>query len=239
MSEYGIKKNIKAVEEIITEECKKSGRERSDVTLIAVSKTKPVEMLQEAYDYGCRDFGENKVQELMDKYEVLPKDIRWHMIGHLQRNKVKYIVDKVYLIHSVDSLRLAEEISREAVKKQVEVKILIEVNVANEDTKFGVSCEEVLQLVKDVAKLPNILIKGLMTIAPFVEDEEKNRGYFQKLKKISVDIMEENIDNICMDILSMGMTGDYRVAVSEGATYVRVGTGIFGIRQTMPKGKEM
>lgn len=239
MSEYGIKENIKAVEAIITEECKKSGRERSDVTLIAVSKTKPVEMLQEAYDYGCRDFGENKVQELMDKYEVLPNDIRWHMIGHLQRNKVKYIVDKVYMIHSVDSLRLAEEISREAVKKNVEVKILIEVNVANEDTKFGVSCEEVRQLVRDIAKLPNILIKGLMTIAPYVDDEEKNRCYFQKLKKISVDIMGENIDNIYMDILSMGMTGDYRVAVSEGANYVRVGTGIFGIRQTMLKGKEM
>lgn len=239
MSEYGIAENIKDVEEIITAECKRSGRERTEVTLIAVSKTKPVEMLQEAYDYGCRDFGENKVQELLDKYDALPKDIRWHMIGHLQRNKVKYIVDKVYMIHSVDSLRLAEEISREAVKKNVEVKILIEVNVANEDTKFGISCEEVSQLVKDIAKLPNISIRGLMTIAPYVENEEENRYYFQKLKKISVDIMEENIDNIYMDILSMGMTGDYRVAVSEGATYVRVGTGIFGIRQTMLKGKEM
>lgn len=239
MSEYGIAENIKDVEEIITAECKKSGRARTEVTLIAVSKTKPVEMLQEAYDYGCRDFGENKVQELLDKYDALPKDIRWHMIGHLQRNKVKYIVDKVYMIHSVDSLRLAEEISREAVKKNVEVKILIEVNVANEDTKFGISCEEVSQLVKDIAKLPNISIRGLMTIAPYVENEEENRYYFQKLKKISVDIMEENIDNIYMDILSMGMTGDYRVAVSEGATYVRVGTGIFGIRQTMLKGKEM
>lgn len=230
MSEYEIKENIKAVEEIITAECEKCGRERSEVTLIAVSKTKPVAMLQEAYDYGCRDFGENKVQELMDKYEVMPKDIRWHMIGHLQRNKVKYIVDKVYMIHSVDSLRLAEEISKEAVKKNVTVKILIEVNVANEDSKFGTTCEEVRQLVRDIAKLPNISIQGLMTIAPFVDDEEKNRCYFQKLKKISVDIMEENVDNIVMETLSMGMTGDYRVAVSEGATCVRVGTGIFGVR---------
>lgn len=239
MAKYGIEENIKAVEEIITAECERAGRDRSEVTLIAVSKTKPVEMLQEAYDCGCRDFGENKVQELVDKYERLPSDIRWHMIGHLQRNKVKYIVDKVYMIHSVDSLRLAEEISKEAVKKNVEVKILIEVNVANEDTKFGTTCEEVKQLVRDIAKLPNLLIEGLMTIAPYVEDEEENRSYFQKLKQISVDIIEENIDNIHMDILSMGMTGDYRVAVSEGATYVRVGTGIFGIRQTMPKGKEI
>ena len=164
MSTYGIKENMKAVEEQIDAACKKAGRDRSQVTLIAVSKTKPVEMLQEAYDCGCRDFGENKVQELMDKYELLPKDIRWHMIGHLQRNKVKYIVDKVYMIHSVDSLRLAEEISKEAVKKNVTVRILIEVNVANEDTKFGTTCEEVLQLAKDIAKLPNILIKGLMRL---------------------------------------------------------------------------
>ncbi len=240
MSAYGIiKENIKLVEEQIDTACKKAGRDRSQVTLIAVSKTKPVEMLQEAYDCGCRDFGENKVQELMDKYELLPKDIRWHMIGHLQRNKVKYIVDKVYMIHSVDSLRLAEEISKEAVKKNVTVRILIEVNVANEDTKFGTTCEEVLQLAKDISKLPNILIKGLMTIAPYVENEEENRCYFQKLKKISVDIMKENVDNICMETLSMGMTGDYRAAVSEGATYVRVGTGIFGMRPTMLKGEEI
>ena len=160
-----IQENIKKVEQVIDESCKKAGRNRGEVTLIAVSKTKPVEMLQEAYDYGCRDFGENKVQELVDKYEVMPKDIRWHMIGHLQRNKVKYIVDKVYLIHSVDSLRLAEEISKEAVKKDVCVKILVEVNVANEETKFGTTCEEVKQLVHDIAKLPNIRVKGLMTIA--------------------------------------------------------------------------
>ena len=230
MSEFGIGENIKTIENIIAAECEKSGRDKSEVTLIAVSKTKPVEMLKEAYDYGCRDFGENKVQELVDKYEVMPKDIRWHMIGHLQRNKVKYIVDKVYMIHSVDSLRLAEEISKEAVKKNVEVKILLEVNVANEESKFGVTCEEVLQLAQNVSKLPNIFIKGLMTIAPFVENEEKNRYYFQKLMKIFVDIRTKNIDNIDMEILSMGMTGDYRVAVSEGATCVRVGTGIFGVR---------
>ncbi len=234
MREGTIQENIKAVEDRIAAECQKAGRDPEDVTLIAVSKTKPVEMLREAYEYGCRDFGENKVQELLDKYEEMPRDIRWHMIGHLQRNKVKYIVDKVYLIHSVDSLRLAEEISKEAVKKNVCVNILVEVNVANEETKFGTTCEEVKQLVQDIAKLPNICVKGLMPIAPFVENAEKNRPFFSNLKKISVDIMEENIDNITMENLSMGMTGDYTVAVSEGATYVRVGTGIFGVRQYMP-----
>lgn len=234
MREGTIQENIKAVEDRIAAECQKAGRDPEDVTLIAVSKTKPVEMLREAYEYGCRDFGENKVQELLDKYEEMPRDIRWHMIGHLQRNKVKYIVDKVYLIHSVDSLRLAEEISKEAVKKNVCVNILVEVNVANEETKFGTTCEEVKQLVQDIAKLPNICVKGLMTIAPFVENAEKNRPFFSNLKKISVDIMEENIDNITMENLSMGMTGDYAVAVSEGATCVRVGTGIFGVRQYVP-----
>lgn len=234
MEEVTIRENIKAVETVITAECQKAGRDPKEVTLIAVSKTKPVEMLQEAYAYGCRDFGENKVQELLDKYEAMPKDIRWHMIGHLQRNKVKYIVDKVYLIHSVDSLRLAEEISKEAIKKNVCSNILVEVNVADEETKFGTTCTEAKQLVQDIAKLPNICVKGLMTIAPFVEDAEKNRPIFSKLKKLAVDIMGENIDNITMENLSMGMTGDYAVAVSEGATCVRVGTGIFGVRQYVP-----
>lgn len=233
MSGNTIRENIAAVEAVIDAECRKAGRKRDEVTLIAVSKTKPIEMIEEAYAYGCRDFGENKVQELVEKYEKLPKDIRWHMIGHLQRNKVKYIVDKVYMIHSVDSLRLAEEISKEALKKNVTVRILVEVNVAGEESKFGTTCDEVMQLVCAIANLPNICIKGLMTIAPFVENAEENRIYFKKLKKLAVDIMNKNIDNICMKILSMGMTGDYPVAVSEGATYVRVGTGIFGIRQYM------
>ena len=233
MEEMTIRENMRAVEDRIAAACQEAGRKPEDVTLIAVSKTKPVEMLREAYECGCRDFGENKVQELLDKYEVMPRDIRWHMIGHLQRNKVKYIVDKVALIHSVDSLRLAEEISKEAGKKNVCVNILVEVNVANEETKFGTTCEDAKQLVQDIAKLPNICVKGLMTIAPFVENAEKNRPFFSKLKKISVDIMGENIDNITMENLSMGMTGDYEVAVSEGATCVRVGTGIFGARQYM------
>ena len=226
----GIQENIKDVEEKIKSSCEKCGRNPEDVTLIAVSKTKPVSMLQEAYDYGCRDFGENKVQELVDKYEQMPKDIRWHMIGHLQRNKVKYIVDKVYLIHSVDSLRLAEEISKEAGKKGVNVSILVEVNVAGEESKFGTTSEEAYKLVEEIAKLPNIIVKGLMTIAPYVENSEENKQYFEKLRQIYVDIVDKNIDNVYMEELSMGMTGDYEVAITQGATYVRVGTGIFGER---------
>ena len=200
------------------------------MTLIAVSKTKPIEMIEEAMEAGARVFGENKVQELCDKYEQLPKDLHWHLIGHLQRNKVKYIVDKAELIHSVDSLKLAEEISKEALKKNVEVNILIEVNVAEEESKFGVSVEETLALVEEIAKLPGIHIQGLMTIAPYTTDPEENRPVFRTLKKLAVDIKKKNIDNVCMDVLSMGMTGDYQVAVEEGATLVRVGTGIFGER---------
>lgn len=226
-----IRDNLREVRTNIERACEKAGREPGEVTLIAVSKTKPLEMLQEAYEAGVRDFGENKVQELLDKIPNMPDDIRWHMIGHLQRNKVKYIVDKVFLIHSVDSLRLAEEISKEAVKRNLTVNILIEVNVACEESKFGTTCEDAMQLVAEIAKLPGICIKGFMTIAPFVENLEENREYFSKLRQLSVDIMEKNKDNINVgNVLSMGMTGDYTVAVSEGATYVRVGTGIFGER---------
>lgn len=222
--------NLKEVEAKIEAACKRAGRDRSEVTLIAVSKTKPVEMLEEAYGTGIREFGENKVQEMMDKYEVMPKDIHWHMIGHLQRNKVKYLMGKAALIHSVDSLRLAEEISAQSVKHEVTTDILIEVNIAGEETKFGTDREEAIALVEAAAKLPNIHICGLMTIAPFVENAEDNRKYFQQIRQLSVDIKEKNIDNVDMRILSMGMTGDYEVAIEEGATMVRVGTGIFGAR---------
>lgn len=227
----GIRENIEIVRRNIRNACQKSGRDEETVQLIAVSKTKPVEDLQKAYECGCRDFGENKVQELIEKYEKLPKDIRWHMIGHLQRNKVKYIVDKVFLIHSVDSIRLAEEISKEALKKHVTVSVLVEVNVANEESKFGTTDQDALHLVEEIAKLPGICVKGLMTIAPYVENAEENRLYFAKLKQIYVDIIHKNIDNVFMEELSMGMTGDYEIAILEGATYVRVGTGIFGERQ--------
>ena len=214
----------------IEKACERSGRSPDEVQLIAVSKTKPVELLMEAYEAGVRDFGENRVQELTDKYDLLPKDIRWHMIGHLQRNKVKYLVGKVHLIHSVDSLRLAQEIQKEAQRRQTEVDILVEVNVAEEESKFGSTMEDTLQLVQEIALLPSVHIQGLMTVAPFVDNPEDNRRIFANLRQLAVDIMRKNIDNVNMDVLSMGMTGDYQVAVEEGATCVRVGTGIFGER---------
>ena len=225
-----LKDNFETVEKKVTEACARAGRERSEVTLIAVSKTKPVEMLREVYDAGARDFGENKVQEICEKYDKLPDDIKWHMIGHLQRNKVKQVIDKAALIHSVDSYRLAQEISVQAQKKGLTIPILIEVNIAGEESKFGTSAEDTIQLVEEIAELPNLKIQGLMTIAPYVVDAEENRLYFRQIKQLSVDIKNKNIDNVSMDILSMGMTGDYEVAIEEGATMVRVGTGIFGAR---------
>jgi len=222
--------NYLAVEEKVKEACRRAGRSRDEVTLIAVSKTKPMSMIEELLPLGVVDFGENKVQELTAKEEALPSHIRWHMIGHLQRNKVKYIVDKAFLIHSVDSLRLAEAISQKAGKKNVTANILIEVNVAGEDSKFGVRPEETAALAEAISKLPNISVKGLMTIAPFVENAEENREVFRNLRKLSVDIEEKKFNNVTMAVLSMGMTGDYEVAIEEGATMVRVGTGIFGER---------
>lgn len=225
-----IQEQMKNVEEKICRACERSGRKREEVTLIAVSKTKPIEDLKEAYACGARFFGENKVQEITEKYPQMPADVQWHMIGHLQRNKVKYIVDKVALIHSVDSLRLAQTIQTEAEKHQVTVPILLEVNVAEEESKFGVSVAETLPLAQQISSLPNVHIEGLMTIAPYVDEPEENRWIFKKMKQLSIDIRQKNIDNVDMYVLSMGMTGDYEVAIEEGATMVRVGTGIFGSR---------
>ena len=230
-----IKENLAEVEAKICAACERAGRKREEVTLIAVSKTKPVEMLEACMENGITVFGENKVQELCGKYEVLPKNLHWHMIGHLQRNKVKYLTDKVDLIHSVDSLRLAEAISEDAVKKGVNVNILIEVNVAEEDSKFGLKTEETEDLIRQISVLPNISVKGLMTIAPYTDVPEENRTIFRTLKQLSVDIDSKNIDNVSMNVLSMGMTGDYEVAIEEGATMVRVGTGIFGERDYTKK----
>ena len=230
MQGFLITENLEQVRKNIDEACRMAGRDPKEVTLIAVSKTKPVSMLKEAYDAGARCFGENKVQEIMDKHPQLPEDIQWHMIGHLQRNKVKYIVDKVSMIHSVDSLRLAQTIEQEAAKHNVCVPVLLEVNVAQEESKFGLKMDEVLPLIETIADFPHIKVQGLMTIAPYVENAEDNRDFFRQLKKLSVDIEAKNINNVSMSVLSMGMTGDYQVAVQEGATMVRVGTGIFGER---------
>ncbi len=228
-----VKENLEEVKKRIFKACKRAGRNPEEVTLIAVSKTKPADMITEAYNSGARDFGENKVQELTEKCLILPGDIRWHMIGHLQRNKVKQVVGMTALIHSVDSIRLAEQIQEEAAKKNVTVDILLEVNVAKEESKFGFNLDEAESAISEIATFQHVKIKGLMTIAPFVENPEENRPVFQKLNQLYIDMQRKNIDNVNMTVLSMGMTGDYEVAIEEGATLVRVGTGIFGTRYYM------
>ncbi|MCM1158953.1 MAG: YggS family pyridoxal phosphate-dependent enzyme [Bacteroidales bacterium] len=225
-----LKENYNTVKEQIAETALRCGRDPSEITLIAVSKTKPLSDIEELIQIGVEEFGENKVQELCDKYEHVSRPVHFHLIGHLQTNKVKYIVDKACLIHSVDSVRLAKEIQKEAAKKKVTAQILIEVNVAKEESKFGLQTEEVLPFIEEIAGYSNIHVNGLMTIAPFVENPEENRNYFRALKQLSLDIISKNIDNIDMNVLSMGMTNDYKVAVEEGATMVRVGTAIFGAR---------
>jgi pyridoxal phosphate enzyme (YggS family) len=242
-----IQENIQKIEERIQAACERCGRNPSEVTLIAVSKTKPIAMIQEAYEFGIRHFGENRVQELVEKYdnlrELFPQKIYWHQIGHLQRNKVKYLVDKATLIHSLDSMRLALQIEEEAAKRDLTIDILIEVNIAGEETKFGVAPEELMSFLEEVWKLPHIRVRGLMTIAPYVLDPEENRKHFKKMRELYVDIKTKNYDNKdtgnnphhnqkldYFDTLSMGMTGDFEVAIEEGATMVRVGTGIFGER---------
>lgn len=210
--------------------CVRAGRDPKEVTLIAVSKTKPVSMLMEAYEAGARAFGENKVQEITEKLPQMPEDAKFHMIGHLQTNKVGQVIEKAVLIHSVDSVHLAEKIEKEAAKRNMVKEILLEVNVAEEDSKFGLKMEEVIPTLEIIKTFPHVCVKGLMTIAPFVEDAEENRKYFKELYQLYVDIKTKNIDNGTMSVLSMGMTGDYEVAVEEGATMIRVGTGIFGSR---------
>lgn len=225
-----INDNLAHVEQEIQAACDRAGRNRNEITLIAVSKTKPVEMIYQVMEHGIRDFGENWVQELKEKTEIIQQPLHWHLIGHLQRNKVKYIVDRVAMIHSVDSYRLAEQIDMEARKKNCTVDILLEVNVAEEESKFGLKVEEVESVIRQIATLNQVRVKGLMTIAPFVANPEENRMVFRKLRQLSVDIKSKNIDNVCMDELSMGMTNDYQVAIEEGATLIRVGTAIFGQR---------
>lgn len=222
--------NYKYIKQQVIDTALKCGRNPEDITLIAVSKTKPLSDIEELIEIGVEDFGENKVQELCDKFEKVSKPVRFHQIGHLQTNKVKYVVDKAYLIHSVDSLKLAKEIQRIAEKKQIIADILVEVNVAEEESKFGLHTNEVIPFLEEISSYANIHVNGLMTIAPFVENPEENRKYFRTLKQLSLDIISKNIDNIDMNVLSMGMTNDYKVAIEEGATMVRVGTAIFGAR---------
>lgn len=225
-----LKENIDNVRANIKRACERAKRNVDEVTLIAVSKTKPLSDIEELITYGETEFGENKVQELVDKYEHVSKPVDWHLIGHLQTNKVKYIVDKACLIHSVDSVHLAKEIEKEAAKHNVIVNILIQVNIAHEDTKFGIDATEIYNMIDEIKDYEHVRVKGLMTIAPFVNNPEENRVHFRNLHQLLLDIKSKNIDNIDMSILSMGMTNDYEVAIEEGATMVRVGTGIFGER---------
>jgi len=225
-----IQKNIQIVQENIQKACKRAGRKPSEVTLIAVSKTKPLSMIEEAYAAGMCEFGENKPQEMRDKAKVLDVPVHWHMIGTLQSNKIKYVVGTACMIHSVDSLALAMAIEKEAEKKNLVMDILLEVNMAMEESKHGFTVEEIYSVVSEIAKMPHLSLRGLMTVAPYTENAEENRIYFRKMKELLVDINSKNIDNISMDCLSMGMSSDYEVAIEEGATMVRVGTGIFGER---------
>lgn len=225
-----LEENLEKVKENIKAACERVGRDAGEVTLVAVSKMKPLEDIETLLKVGQLEYGENYVQELCEKEEHVSQPVHWHMIGHLQTNKVKYIIDKVVLIHSVDSVHLAKQIEKEAAKKNITAQILLQVNVAEEDTKFGMDTDEVIRMAEEISQFPHVHIRGLMTSAPFVEDPEENRCYFRKLHKLFVDIGEKNIDNVTMDILSMGMTNDYEVAIEEGATMVRVGTGIFGER---------
>ena len=225
-----IKENLTEVQEKIRAACKRAGRKESEVTLIAVSKTKPLSMIEEAYAAGMREFGENKPQEMRDKAKEFSEPVRWHMIGSLQSNKIKYVTGTACMIHSVDSLSLAAAIEKEAAKRELIMEILMEVNVAEEESKHGFFVEELLPAVQEISRMPHLCIRGLMTVAPYTENAEENRIYFRKMKELLVDINAKNIDNVCMDSLSMGMSSDYEVAIEEGATMVRIGTGIFGER---------
>lgn len=225
-----LSQNLREVESNIKSACERVGRARESVTLIAVSKTQPVSAIEEAYALGIRDFGENKVKEMLGKEPQLPADIRWHLIGHLQTNKVKSVLSNTVLIHSLDSLKLLDAVDFEAMKQKITVEGLLEVNVAEEESKFGFHPSELWELLNRLRQYKNLRIRGLMTVAPFTTNAENNREIFRKLKEISIDTKWNTLDNISMDILSMGMTGDYSVAIEEGAAMVRVGTGLFGAR---------
>jgi len=226
-----IRYNIDELRKKIGKAAQKTGKKPEDVNIIAVTKTIEPERIIKAVDLGLKDLGENRVQELCQKYDIISREINWHLIGHLQTNKVKYIIDKVKMIHSVDRLELADEIQKRAAKAGRVIDVLIQVNIAEEESKFGLARESTLAFIKQISSYGNIKVKGLMTIAPLVEDPEEIRYVFRELRKLLIDIREENIDNIDMDFLSMGMSNDYEVAIEEGSNMVRIGTAIFGHRQ--------
>lgn len=201
----------------------------NDVTVLAVSKTRSVEEILEAYHAGAREFGENKVQELCEKFEQLPKDIRWHLIGHLQRNKVKYLVDKVHLIHSLDSIKLLEELEKQFSSKDRVANVLIQINIGKETTKTGINVEEIEDIINACEKCNSVKVRGLMATIP-IGDEKSCRFYFNEMKKIFEGLKMKSFKNINMEVLSIGMTGDYKIAIEEGSTLIRIGEGVFGKR---------
>lgn len=225
-----IKDNIEIILQRVEAAARKSGRKAGDINVIAVTKTVDESRIIKAMDCGLKNLGENRVQELCDKYEKIDKPCSWHLIGHLQTNKVKYIIDKVKMVHSLDRLELAEEIQKRAQKAGSVVEALVQVNIAEEEAKFGIKKEKVSGFLKEVSKFPNIKVKGLMTIAPFSQNIEEIRWVFTELRKLYIDISGENIDNIDMDYLSMGMSNDFEAAIEEGSNMVRIGTAIFGKR---------
>lgn len=225
-----IKERLDDVNERIAKAAERSGRKREDITLIAVTKTYPAEVINEAIEYGVTDIGENKVQEVMEKYEDVTGEPVWHLIGHLQSNKVKYIIDKVKLIHSVDSFKLLDEIERQAVKHNVKIEVLIQVNISGEESKFGIKPEDVESYMEYAKNLTAVTIVGLMTVAPKVDNAVANILHFDNINRLYVDIQAKKYDNVNMKYLSMGMSGDFEVAIEHGANMVRVGSAIFGPR---------
>ncbi len=224
-----IVKNLEGIRQRIENASKRSGRSPDDVTLIAVTKTYSPELINEAIDAGVTDIGENKVQEVVEKFDKV-KPVRWHLIGHLQTNKVKYIIDKVYMIHSVDSIKLMDEIERQAKKHNLKMKILIQVNITGEETKFGISPDQIDEMIEHAETLDNVEVCGLMTIMPKIDNEVSLRLHFVNIKRIYIDISSKKYDNICMKYLSMGMSGDFETAIEEGSNMVRIGRAIFGER---------
>lgn len=224
-----IAKRIDDVRRRIGEAAKRSNRDEKDITLVAVSKTQPSEVLISAYNSGIKIFGENKVQELVEKYSAF-QDVSWHLIGHLQKNKVKYIIDKVNLIHSLDNIELAEEIDKRAKKIGKVVNVLIQINIGKEETKSGIYEEDLEEFIDKITKYDGIKVLGIMAIPPASKNPEDSREYFKRMKGIFENLKDKKYDNFDIKYLSMGMTNDFEVAIEEGANIVRVGTGIFGER---------
>ena len=226
-----VKKNLSEIKTKIKEAALRADRDPEEIKLVAVSKNQELAKIEELIEEGITDFGESRVQELRDRYDQFP-EVNWHMIGHLQRNKVKYLarMDRCELIHSVDSFRLAKKINKRAGMEDRVMNILVQVNIAQDENKYGLDPDDLIEYLNKVSAFDNLQVKGLMTILPHVDDSEALRTYFQQLKDLADKIKEQNIPNIKMDELSMGMSNDFEVAIEEGATIIRVGRSLFGSR---------